>query len=177
MSLLQEAGENIRKGRADRIERIKEQEEYTRKLPQIEEQQRRDEEERKKLSSELVLRTEELLENYAVIPNADRYKGLRGRAVTVWAPPKRVLLTTLTDDKEEPINVIIRSNRIDPKKSNIIVEVQGINTYLEIPKDRSKPFLLRQFSFVSGSSVTLEDLRKYSEVVNKVREKLVPPGL
>lgn len=170
MSLLHEARENIGRERIREEERIRQREEYARMRPQREEQARKNREEDSRLSSDIVSQTEELLEKHGVLSNVNRYVGIKGKARRIWESPGKELTSTLTDVDEEPVDVTFKCKTVDPKRSNITIQIQGIATHLDIPADRTQTFMLLRDR--SGSSVTIKDLRQYKEVVDKVREKL-----
>lgn len=172
MALLHEAGENIRAQRAREEEWKKKWEKEDGMRPELEEQARKDKEGRDRISVDLVKQAETLLEDHGVDPEVDRHKGVVGKVRATMDLVGKELATTLKDAEGEPINVRIIASGMNPKKSSISIHVQGISSYLMIPKDRNEPVRLDN----SINTTTLEDLLKYKEVVDKVREKVGNPA-
>lgn len=161
MSLLHEALNNIReKGiKAEEARRL------------LQEQDR--------LYSQLRSDSRHLLNTYgSVTPEPSSYKGILGIAKSFWLDPIFVtygkeLVTTLTDSEEEAVEVRITSEFKDPLKSTITICVQGIETFLNLPRN-GVPFIYT-LDKNHGSSASLEDLRRYKEVTDRVKEKFEPP--
>jgi len=177
MSLLQEARRNIQEA-AMSAKKIREVQKVSRLVQAMKSQRIEDQVQYAKQKLYLQLRSdsEELLITYgSETPDPNSFKGILGKFKSILVtPPRRELVTTLTDSEEEPVEVRITSSPLKYlQESTITVHVQGIRRFLTIPT--SEEIWEGKFFGIFYCEESNSDLRGYQKVINQVKEKFEPP--